>query len=290
MVKKIIPFIVLLLTISWFILAQEENQTQWPEFDRWLQWKMQTHLSDKQNSVIEYLKKSGSIFNTAFETETVHPDSKYGRPNPREAIKIVEQTLKEFKRLPRPYECKEYRKSTIELMKHIISYHKLRLKYKEGSRQFNSMHMKLEMAKIKSGYDSKQFSEYFNSMRKVGLFDNIEKESVDLGLIKKKELEDFYGYFQEIDIGTLPKCHTCSIEMRRAPVIYGKVNENEIYDKEGKIIALPGGDVQNFSERSRFAYICDKDNIWYEEYPSPIKGKVIIRKWGWGLHNWSYKK
>ena len=273
------------LVLTYSVIAQEENQSQWPEFSKWYQWKVQSRLNENQKKVVQYLENSTAIYNKAFETETVQAGSPYGYPNPKKAIEIVEQALKEFKRLTYPDECKEYRKSTIELMKYIISYHKLRLTYKEGPKEFDFMHRRLEMAKIKSGYDSKQFSEYFNSLRKAGLFDNIEKEFIELGIIDKKELEDFYGYFQEIDINVLPKCPICSTEMRKVPIIYGKVNKNGIYDKEGKIIALPGVEARNFSERPEFAYICDKDNAWYEEHPSPNKGKVIIRKWGWGLKN-----
>lgn len=267
---------------------QENNQSQWPEFAKWYKWKIQSQLTEKQREVVKYLDKAVAIYNKASLTETVQAGSQYGHPSPKEAINIVKESIKELMALPYPKACKRYRAISLGLMRYIIDYHELRLKYKEGSKEFDKKQAKLFIEQTKENLNSDQFNEYFKSMRDVGLFDNIEKEMADLGLIDKEELEAFYGYFQEIDIGTIPKCPKCSEKMRRVPIIYGNVKEDEIY-KEGKLIALPGGDMQNYPDRPKFAYICDKDYTWYEEYPSPNKGKFIIRKWGWGLYNWRYK-
>ena len=186
MANKIVLFIVLTTMITFSVSAQENNRAQWPEFNEWFLWKMQTDLNEKQKNVIEYLKKSSSIFNRAFETKTTTAESVYGYSNPEKAIKIVRQAIGELKKMYYPKECRNYRNLTIKLMKQIIPYQQLRLKYKEGTEKFDKMHRKLQLSEIKNGLDEKRFSEYFDCMEKVGLFDNIEKEIQEIKGSKEK--------------------------------------------------------------------------------------------------------
>jgi hypothetical protein len=276
-----------LLSLSSLLYAEgEENQNQWPEFARWYEWKKQTPLTKKQMDVLNYLDIASKIFNKADDTRNIHPDSKYGIPDPKQGLAITERSIDELKKLPYPKECKEIRDLNIAELREIVLYQQLRIKYKDGTEDFKKIYEKYITVELENGLGAKRFSTYFTTMRDVGLFDRILEEMVELGLLDRQQFEKFYNYFQEIDSGTTPKCSVCSENMRRIPIVYGQIGEDKIYRK-GKIIAMPGGEI-DFHGKPKFAYICDKDNKLYEEYPSSSKGKVIIRNWGWGLYNWKY--
>jgi hypothetical protein len=175
---------IIAISTSYYIYSFAQQQTQMTEehsvdsrFSRWFQWKMQTNLTEKQKTVIEYLKKASTIFDKAFNTRCVQPTSKYGYPNPKEAIAITKQAIIEIKALPYPKECAAYRDANIKIMKNIIiPYHYLRLKFKEGTEEFNLQYENFQLSEIKGGLDVKQYNEYFESLKKVGFYDNIEKE------------------------------------------------------------------------------------------------------------------
>ncbi len=188
MLKKIFLFTILILTIiiinnfyCFYVFAENQKQKYEinltdSQFSKWFQWKMQSNLTEKQKSVVEYLKKSSAIFNKTFDTRCVQPESKYGYPNPKEAIKITKEAIKELKVLPCPKESTQYRDINIKIMKNIIIYHQLRVMFKEGTEEFNLRYEKFQLSEIKNSLDVKQCNEYFKSLRKVGLFDNIEEE------------------------------------------------------------------------------------------------------------------
>ena len=178
--------VAIFVTIPSVGCAKEKINSQWPEFSQWFEWKMNTDLSEKQREVIEYLEKSTTIFNKAFYTTTVNPESEYGHLNPEEAIKIIKQSMDELNKLSYPAECKRSRALSIEKMKYFLSYQQLRLDYGDGSELFEKKHIELELSFIDSGIDSDSFSEYFICMKKVGLLDNIEKEMKNLGISDKK--------------------------------------------------------------------------------------------------------
>lgn len=158
------------------------SQAQWPEFDKWLEWKISTNLTAEQKTAIECLQKSGAIFNEAFHTECVYPDSKYGHPDIKEAIKIVENAIDKLKKIPCPKECIHYKELCIENLRYTLKYQQLRLEYGDGTEEFRKRHRELELSFIDSGVGPAKFAEYFAVMKRIGLFDNMEQEYKALGL------------------------------------------------------------------------------------------------------------
>lgn len=156
--------------------ASSTNGSGWSDFNKWFEWKVTTNLTEEQKNVIEYLNKSTTMFDKAFKTECVNPESKYGYPDPKEAIKIVQQAIAELEKLPYPKLCENYRNLSIKNMIYIISYHKMRLEYKEGTEKFDEKHRELEINFIKSGIDSERYSDFFYCIKKIGLFDSYKKE------------------------------------------------------------------------------------------------------------------
>ena len=184
-IKWLIVLSILALTgiVTYTSRSQETNVSpQWPGFDKWLRWKISTDLAIEQRAAIEYLQKSTDIFNKAFDTECVYPDSKYGNPDINEAIKMVKDAITELEKLPCPKGCARYKELCIENLKYTLKYQQLRLKYGDGTKEFEEKHRKLELSFIESGVDSARFAEYFACIKKIGLLDNIEEESKALGL------------------------------------------------------------------------------------------------------------
>jgi len=283
-------FLITVLIIIATSLNAEET-APWSEFSKWYQWKEQTSLTEKQKEVISYLAIATEIFNRGNNTRGSYPESKYGMLDIQGAVDITKKSITDLEKLPCPKECVEYRNLSIAILKDVVRYHKLRINYDEGTEKFKKQHEKFIIDELEKSLEGgNRLNAYFAAMREVGLFDNILDEMAELGLISKKDLDDLYYYSEEIDAGIAPKCPECSAEMRRVPILYENVTEDKIYNKDGKIIAFPAGDIPDYKGSPHFAYICDKCPTWYEGYPSPNKGKIILRKWGWGLYNWRYRK
>jgi len=156
--------------------ATSTDGSEWSDFSKWFEWKVTTNLTEEQKNVVEYLKKASTIFDKVFNTRCVQPLSKYGYSDPKEAIMITEQAIKQLKVLSCPEECVRYRNASIKIMENIIIYHQLRISFKEGTEEFDSRYNKFQLSEIKSGFDVKRYNEYFKSLRKVGLFDNYKEE------------------------------------------------------------------------------------------------------------------
>lgn len=164
------------------IYSQKTNiPSQWPEIDKWFKWKVSTNLSDRQRAVITYLQATSIIFNEAFDTECVYPNSKYGYPDINKATDVVKKAIAELEKIPPPEECARYKELCIENLNYILRYHQLRLEYGDGTEEFNKKHHEYELAFSESEVGSAKFAEYFACMKKVGLFDNIETEMKALG-------------------------------------------------------------------------------------------------------------
>ena len=156
--------------------VNDSNDSAWSDFNKWFEWKRATNLTEEQRNVINYLKESSDIFEKAFRTQYVLSESKFGHPNPKEAIKIIKQSIFELEKLECPKVCQEYRNINIKNLEHINLYQKLRLDYKEGSEEFNEKYRELELNFIKSGINSKRHSEFFYCIKKIGLLDDYKKE------------------------------------------------------------------------------------------------------------------
>lgn len=164
------------------IYPQKTNiPSQWPEIDKWLEWKISTNLSERQRAVITYLQTTAVIFNEAFYTKCVYPNSEYGYPDINKAIDIVKEAIAEIEKIPPPEECIRYKELCIENLKCTLKYHQLRLEYGDATEEFNKKHHEYELAFSESEVGPAKFAEYFACMKKVGLFDNIEEEMKALG-------------------------------------------------------------------------------------------------------------
>jgi len=173
--------VILLMVMGGLILkitAQDNDnpETQWPLFAEWYQWKLQTDLLPSQREVVEYLEQATALFNKASETRNVHPESKYGLPDPQGAINIVEDSMIAIQQLPCPMDCEQYRDISVRIMEGIISYHQIRAEYQEGTKEFQDAHQQHLLNEASTGLGGKRFNGYFAAMRSVGLFDSIEEE------------------------------------------------------------------------------------------------------------------
>lgn len=285
-IKKLLYILLVLCSIFVILFlvqrsnAMEQEDNFWSNYKKWFEWKKLQKLSEEQREVILYIQKSNLLFEKADNTwET--SQKQVNLPDPKKALHTVDVCLKEFSNLKPPLPLGKYYENSLKILNIIRNYHTKRLTVKD-------MRGLDTIAREAIPYESLQYSEYFNALRKVGLFDNIEKEMADLGLISAQGTKNFYNYYQEVNIGVTPKCPKCLSNMRRVPITYGKIEEDKIYIN-GRIVSLPGGD-QDYLGKPKFGYVCDKDNMWYEEYPSQHKDKVIIRNWGWGLYTCKHKK
>lgn len=179
MIRKAVFFITIffLIAIISKLNAQDQNEScGFSPFMKWYEWKISTNLSEKQRLVVDYLKKADAIRNRAFETIFANAESHYGYPDIRKAIKIVENAYVELEQTLPPKECINYKKRSIEEAQYVLGYHKLRLKYGDGTKEFDKKHHALELAYSSKNSNSDIFSEFYDCLKKVGLMDNIEEE------------------------------------------------------------------------------------------------------------------
>lgn len=281
MVKHKLVITLLLISVifnSLFLLtsiyAQQENNG-WKDFDKWYEWKKQQKLAPQQKELISYLDIAGSLFDKAEDTWSFskkHPQL----PEPRKALAIVNQCIEQLSRLKVPNVAIKYNDAVLATLNIIMRYHTMRL-----STRNEDILSKITLESLK--YDGVIFSESFKMLKDVGLFDNIDNEMMDLGLIDRAEFDKTFNYYQEIDKGSLPKCPKCNTVMRKVPIVYDQSKLDKA-PTERVLNFLPGSE-EDYPNKPKFGYICDKDNQWFEEYPSNHPGKAIIRNWGWGFYN-----
>ena len=179
---KIVLILASVLLVALFIAiicpnAQEDqNGVQWPSFARWYEWKKQTNLNEEQKKVINYLDITLETFNKADSTRSVHVNSKYGIFDPKDGVLIVQDSIAALKKLPCPQECTEYRDVCIAILNNILDYHRLRITYNTRPEEFEKKYEDYILSSLVNDLDGKQMNLYFDAMKKVGLFDNIDEE------------------------------------------------------------------------------------------------------------------
>jgi len=186
MIRKIILFkiVVAFVFLTFFSVglnAQDKNEScGFSLFMKWYSWKASTNLPEKQRLIVEYLKKADDIRNKTFETMFATTKSHYGYPDVKEAIKITEDALAELGRISAPKECRVYKKRSIEEVQHFLEYQKIRLKYGDGTKEFDKKHQALELVYSKRNLVSDVFSEFYICVKKAGLMNNMEEEIKNL--------------------------------------------------------------------------------------------------------------
>jgi len=168
------------INVSALYATGEEESCGFSLFSKWLEWKSSTNLSVKQRTVIGYLKDADEIHNRAFNTMFATPQSRYGYLDIKEAIKIIKNLLADLERMPTPRECKMYRKRCIKDLEYVLKYHELRLKYGDGTKEFEEKNNALELAYSTANSKSDIFSEFYNCLNRIGLMNNIKKELIGL--------------------------------------------------------------------------------------------------------------
>lgn len=147
----------------------EENKIM----SNWLKWKV-NHVKDtKEKKIIECLKKIDTSFNVAKETQFVTNKSDYGNPNPKKALRIIQNSLTELQRLKVPKECMRYYELTIKILQNIKNYHISRINLGDGEVFWEKIKTdKLNQIKM----EAERESEYFNVLRDIGFYDSMLEE------------------------------------------------------------------------------------------------------------------
>ena len=148
--------------------AMDEEGAFWQDYQKWFECKKSQPINELQKKVISYLEKASSIFEKGDETwgmSMKRPEL----PKPEEALKIVNKCLNEFSKLKAPSVAEKHYAASLNLLKIIKEYHLKRLS------DPNSSELE-QLARDAIPYEGIQSSEYFDILRKAGLFDNIEEE------------------------------------------------------------------------------------------------------------------
>jgi len=188
-IKLLTISIIFICTILiYFAFSEEQITGEDKIMSTWLEWKV-NHIYDPQKKeVIKYFKAIDAFFNASKETQFVAGESDYGNSDPKKAIRIVENSLRETKRLKVPQNCMHYHELTIKILQNIKNYHASRLKF--GDNQIFWEKVKADkLNQIKR--EAEREGEYFNILRNIGFYDNMIDELQQLKLITKEELDKF---------------------------------------------------------------------------------------------------
>lgn len=154
-------------------------------------------LTELQRNAILYFEKANAIFEIAESTWGVSIN--HIEPALQDALKTVNKCRIEFAKLKPPPIAKKHYDASLKLIEIIRKYHVKRINNPDSS------DLQL-LARSAIPYESIQYSEYFNILRKVGLFDNAIQEMAALGLQPSNK---FYEYSQEISAEATPQCPRC---------------------------------------------------------------------------------
>lgn len=179
-------------------VAQEENMDF---FDKWSTWKEKYGLTAEQKEVIGYFKKVTPIFSNADSTMSRPEGSLKERFNPKKALGIVNNSLKNIKKIVPPYLCDKHYKLIIETLGYIKDYQESRVmlgdeRFKTKIKKSEAFGYKIRNIQLQQlRIEEEVQKEYFRILRKVGYYDNLPNEAFDLKLItkiQKEQLEKKY--------------------------------------------------------------------------------------------------
>ena len=207
--------------------SMDDETTFWQSYQKWFEYKKLQPLTELQRNAILYFEKANAIFEIAESTWGVSIN--HIEPALQDALKTVNKCRIEFAKLKPPPIAKKHYDASLKLIEIIRKYHVKRINNPDSS------DLQL-LARSAIPYESIQYSEYFNILRKVGLFDNAIQEMAALGLQPSNK---FYEYSQEISAEATPQCPRCFLNLRKLPIRYGKIENEELPNKE-PLRYLPG--------------------------------------------------
>ena len=208
--KKIIILTILSIFVIISFATAKEQENSWEGIGKWLEWKTQTDLPKKQREVVDYFKKTGDIIKRA-------QDIWYGQLNAKltsaEGLKSINECIAEYKTI-KPLEiCRKHYGA-------LLAYLNGAKEYQEARKNTEDVNELAKITEKSVTYSDIMASENWHVLNEIGLFDNIEEESVKLGLIDKKEVDKKYGFFKKYNKGSIIKCPICSAIMNRVKILY----------------------------------------------------------------------
>lgn len=187
--------VIITLSQSLILIHANENNEE-GTVTSWFDWKVKHLNNENQKKIIEYFEKINPFFEKAKETEYTTKASRWGHPNPDEALKIIDYSIKEVKKIKSPKPCLKYYSITLKALQDIKNYQIERLragtdeKFEARREQDQAYEIKLRNAQLEElKLEEERNKEYFKILRKIGFYDNVLNEMVNLKLITKEEKE-----------------------------------------------------------------------------------------------------
>lgn len=178
-----ISVVIVIAVVIFIFFRIKINRNEKNPISIWFDWKIR-HTSSDQQEVVNYFKIITPIFLRARETQYSRKNSPWGHPNPSKAAKITEDSLANIKKIIPPQYCTKHYNLTLEILSDIKECHEKRMQFSD-TKIFEDKTKKMRLnQKI---LEVERQKEFFNILRKVGLYDNIEKEMYNLGVISDQE-------------------------------------------------------------------------------------------------------
>lgn len=162
----------------------------------WFDWKIKHLDNDNQKKVIEYFEKINRLFEGAKKTEYETKESRWGHPNPTEAVRVVKNIIIDSKKIVPPKSCGKHYAITLKILYIIEEYQTERTragtdKMFEADRSRDEVYeARLREAKLDElRLEEEKQREYFRVLHKVGFYKNMLNEMVNLRLITKEQKE-----------------------------------------------------------------------------------------------------
>lgn len=153
-------YLVIFILICPRITQAENMKSVWEPFNRWFEWKKTTNLTKEQRDVIVFLKQAGGIKKKA--KELTFSSSEIN-------IKLIQKCFNKLKILDCPKICKKYRDSLAEELLIYLDYAKAKIA-KRPDDEIQTIQRKILTV------DGVQFVAFFQAIKDVGLYDNLEEE------------------------------------------------------------------------------------------------------------------
>jgi ribosomal protein S24E len=163
-IRLILSFFICFIVINYIKVAEGEDtmKSVWEPFGKWYEWKKVSHLTKEQKSVIDYFNHVDKIKNRVRKLRANHMAAE-------KSIVVIKKCMSELGNVPVPKICNVYHNAFMKGLR-------IELEYQEGKRAKLSEN---ELRKIELKYlsvDGIQFTAFFQALKDVGLFDNVEKE------------------------------------------------------------------------------------------------------------------
>lgn len=195
LILKIMLVLILVSQPSFFLIYADENDGG-GAVASWFDWKIRHLDNEEQKMVMKYFEKINFLFEKAKETEYSTKESVWGHPSPAAALKIIDNSIKEAKKIKSPKSCLAHYSLTLKALQYIRNYQLERLrvgtdeKFESKRKQDQIYEVKVRDAQLNElRLEEQRTREYFKILHKIGLYDNVLDEMLKLKLITKEEKE-----------------------------------------------------------------------------------------------------